>query len=283
MKNIHILPTDKSSRLHNYTNDGLGLSKKVLNWKDARHIYITNSEEIKDRDWFYDLDTKYIKVKKSFENSHLYFNGKKIILTTDQDLIKDGVQAIDDEFLEWFVKNPSCEEVEVEKWFDKNSDEEYFIPIIPKEEPKQEKIDFVYWLMDNCQLITDSETQENVLWRYDSEDYTVEGLFKVFVDFSNPNADKLSSASTTTIKQETIEEAAERILANNIDGLRDDLKDDDLFFFYKGFVQFYGEAMAEWQQEQMYSEEDMKKAFNSSSLTNMLDVYDSFEEFIEQF
>jgi hypothetical protein len=36
----------------------------------------------------------------------------KIILTTDQDLIKDGVQAIDDEFLEWFVKNPSCEEVE---------------------------------------------------------------------------------------------------------------------------------------------------------------------------
>jgi len=40
---------------------------------------------------------------------------KKIILTTDQDLIKDGVQAIDDEFLEWFVKNPSCEWVEVEK------------------------------------------------------------------------------------------------------------------------------------------------------------------------
>jgi hypothetical protein len=34
---------------------------------------------------------------------------KKIILTTDQDLIKDGVQAIDDEFLEWFVSNPSCE------------------------------------------------------------------------------------------------------------------------------------------------------------------------------
>mgnify|MGYP000946943210 CR=1 FL=1 len=37
------------------------------------------------------------------------------------------------------------------------------------------------------------------------------------------------------------------------------------------------------QQERSYSEEDMKKAFNSSSLTNMLDVYDSFEEFIEQF
>ena len=60
-----------------------------------------------------------------------------------------------------------------------------------------------------------------------------------------------------TSKQETLEEVAERILANNIDGLRDALKDDDLFFFYKGVVQCYGEAMAEWQQEQMYSEEDM--------------------------
>jgi hypothetical protein len=39
---------------------------------------------------------------------------RKIILTTDGDLIKDGVQSIDDEFLEWFVKNPSCEEAKVE-------------------------------------------------------------------------------------------------------------------------------------------------------------------------
>jgi len=50
-------------------------------------------------------------------------------------------------------------------------------------------------------------------------------------------------------KQETLQEVAERILANNIDGLRDALKDDDLFFFYKGVVQCYGEAMAEWQKE----------------------------------
>jgi hypothetical protein len=40
---------------------------------------------------------------------------KKIILTTDTGLIKNGIQAIDDEFLEWFVKNPSCEWVEVKE------------------------------------------------------------------------------------------------------------------------------------------------------------------------
>ena len=77
---------------------------------------------------------------------------KKIILTTDQNL--DGVQKIDDEFLQWFVKNPSCEEVAVEREMympqsnGKISDGKitheislnplvYYKIIIPKEEPKQ--------------------------------------------------------------------------------------------------------------------------------------------------
>lgn len=52
-------------------------------------------------------------------------------------------------------------------------------------------------------------------------------------------------------KQETLEQVAERILANNIDGLKDALNDNDLFYFYKGVVQCYGEAMAKWKQEQI--------------------------------
>ena len=72
---------------------------------------------------------------------------KKIILTTDPDLIKDGVQAIDDEFLEWFVKNPSCESVEVGYgWIrlTETGNEGYWVSIPDKqfemqqEEPKQE-------------------------------------------------------------------------------------------------------------------------------------------------
>jgi hypothetical protein len=55
------------------------------------------------------------------------------------------------------------------------------------------------------------------------------------------------------MKQETIEEAADRLLANNIDGLRDALQDDDLFFFYKGVIQCYGEAMAKYQADRMFS------------------------------
>ena len=74
-----------------------------------------------------------------FNKETLYFvNGtkakreecKKIILTTDKELIKDGVQAIDDDFLEWFVKNPSCEEVETVKGLMKLNDDgqEYGFP-----------------------------------------------------------------------------------------------------------------------------------------------------------
>lgn len=177
MKNIHILPTDKPSRLCidnscnelNYSEiEGLN-SKHITN----QHIYITNSEEIKEGSivkipcgvgrvkelhWKYGNDFPSYIVEDIFvyklrygqkegelqTNSFRYEDVKKIILTTDLDLQKDGVQAIPDEFLEWFVKNPSCEKVEVVKTFEDytivggKSDEIYYKIIIPKEEPKQE-------------------------------------------------------------------------------------------------------------------------------------------------
>jgi hypothetical protein len=114
MKNIHILPTDKPSRLSYFQGRLLFDKEEFHKTFISQNIYITSDEEIKEGDWCY------------YENGelkgiHKVVNGqrpktmvlKKIILTTDQDLIKDGVQAIDDEFLEWFVKNPSCESVEV--------------------------------------------------------------------------------------------------------------------------------------------------------------------------
>lgn len=116
-KNIHILPTDKPSRLFkNKSNNNLGIGDFAIHpdWK-TNNIYITNDEEIKEGDWCY------------YENGdlkgiHKVINGqrpktmilKKIILTTDQDLIADGIQSIPDEFLEFIVKNPSCEFVEID-------------------------------------------------------------------------------------------------------------------------------------------------------------------------
>jgi hypothetical protein len=88
-----------------------------------------------------------------------------------------------------------------------------------------------------------------------------------YVDFSNPNADKITSASTTSIKeeakrraknymrlkdgyvepkQETLEESAERTYQK---GLQDDI---DLSF-YDGV-----RLGSKWQSERMYSEEEVK-------------------------
>lgn len=123
MKNLHLLPTDKPSRLHvdlrsTFLTPNYQIGKEINSVVDSINIYITSDEEIKE-----DYVIAYGVVIKvmMFDKETLYFiNGtkakredcKKIILTTDQYLIKDGVQVIDDEFLEWFVKNPTCEEVE---------------------------------------------------------------------------------------------------------------------------------------------------------------------------
>jgi hypothetical protein len=139
MKNIFLIPTDKPSRLR--LDDGelvLGNSKlcqNTLNYQ-YQNIYITSDEEIKEGDYMYDIDGD---VGKAIGSDMKEFEGnKKIILTTDQYLIKDGVQPIDDEFLEWFVKNPSCEEVEIaDLWKDGNpSTHDMYQIIIPQEEPK---------------------------------------------------------------------------------------------------------------------------------------------------
>jgi hypothetical protein len=136
MKNIHVLPTDKPSRLiKSQDNDFVYLNTNAPNWFEnnlktiKQNIYITSDEEIKDGDWFHldmsdcDLSDEIHQMgtNKWSKTGGINFSQpnawtvccKKIILTTDQDLIKDGVQAIDNDFLEWFVKNPSCEEVEV--------------------------------------------------------------------------------------------------------------------------------------------------------------------------
>ena len=116
MKNIHVLPTDKPSRLFEIDGHLIINREQLIQPKYYRNIYITSNEEIKEGDWCIDEDGLKKCTAHAGAMNH-YF--QKIILTTDTDLIKDGVQEIKDEFLEWFVKNPSCESVEIENVYDK--------------------------------------------------------------------------------------------------------------------------------------------------------------------
>ena len=113
MKNVYLIPTDKPSRL--FKDDfgkyfiSINIDQEQNHFK-PQHIYITSDEEIKDC-WTFNIHINRSYFLKGYYGKQP--QAKKIILTTDQDLIKDGVQSLDDEFLEWFVKNPSCECVEV--------------------------------------------------------------------------------------------------------------------------------------------------------------------------
>ena len=84
MKNIHILPTDKSSRLVQGKNLYFykdGIEKSFID-EDEKfiNIYITSDEEIKERDWVYCTERKLFgKVveiqlaKQILDTSMLYF------------------------------------------------------------------------------------------------------------------------------------------------------------------------------------------------------------------
>ncbi len=134
MKNVHILPTDKLIKsagdlvkdkygsIHIFTkNDGKEYGKTTT----KLNIYITDNSEIKEGNYVVvdcsEIEIEEVRLVIGYYNEQFLFDDrgqihmdycKKIILTTNQDLIKDGVQPIDDEFLEWFVKNPICEFVD---------------------------------------------------------------------------------------------------------------------------------------------------------------------------
>lgn len=245
MKNIHILPTDKPSRLLINKENSLVLTSNYYSSSKPQNIYITNDEEIKEGDWITD-GTKII-LNRSWVDDEDY---KKIILTTDIDLTKsisNPVQAIDDEFLEWFVKNPSCEQIMVIKesygiCSSKNAkcycysqiDEhkcpnfirEYKI-IIPKEEPKQ---------CDICRMAprlegtNKCESCYSVVRHFLKQDPKVKG--KLLPDLRK--------------KSETLEEAAEKWYDSTEEN--------------KGFpkIEAFKDG-AKWEQERSYSEEDMKQ------------------------
>jgi hypothetical protein len=119
MKNIHVLPKSIFDQLgvdhYGKTPTQIKIAEFLIN----KNIYITSNEEIKEGDWYL-IEFNGLKITQCTSVEELISiecrdDCNKIILTTDQDLIKDGVQEIDDEFLEWFVNNPSCENVHVYK------------------------------------------------------------------------------------------------------------------------------------------------------------------------
>jgi len=156
MKNIFLIPTENPSRLYKGDNGLLafGLMKtstqSINDYFTNQNIYITSDEKF-IRDEYITDGIEVIKASPKLVNAQGLVdrrNWKKIIITNDLELIKDGIQEIDDEFLRWFVLNPYCKEVEVEESTLLNTSRTYldinkYKIIIPKEEQKQHLIDMM--------------------------------------------------------------------------------------------------------------------------------------------
>ena len=243
MKNIHLIPTDKPSRLYLGKNGNFvfGIIKNSIQSKNNdftnQNIYITSDEEIKEGDYVTcngvsNTIQRVIEVNKDDElelsKGHCLprMLCKKIILTTDQDLIKDGVQAIDDEFLEWFVKNPNREEVEVQKWSSLTECGYSYHIIIPKEESKKKHI---------VMLVGDKVNEEP--------------------------------------KQETLEEAS--LLSRPIHLIWDE---DERYDCNEEFREEFKKGV-KWQLERSYSQLDVVKILSKYETLSNKD----FNEFFEQF
>ena len=131
MKNVHLLQTEvypaKLQLDRDYGTLTIFDEPCVSNGQDfvGANLYITSNEEIQIDEWcfeIYNRESTAVAPRFIDENNNTWWlrqinmsvsaddaNCKKIILTTDVRLIKDGVQAIDDEFLDWFIKNQKRE------------------------------------------------------------------------------------------------------------------------------------------------------------------------------
>ena len=225
MKNIFVLPTDKPSRLYEFGGEYHLQIKSQENFR-SQHIYITNDEEIKEGD--YGLDTFHKEIRKFRNKNFVSKYDKKIILTTDPKLIADGVQSIDDEFLQWFIKNSSCEKVEVELIDTFKKTNEVYVDEITGGN--------YYEIIKKYKIIIPKEETKPV-WKQIIEDCGGEEAFM--------------EAAGLKPKQETLEELAKNTTKKYIN-------EREKQTAYLEFINGY--QLAKEQDKNKYSEEDMMEA-----------------------
>jgi hypothetical protein len=214
MKNLHLILVNKAvASLYHCSNTRDLFTTRQTSDDLLYEVYITSDEEVKEGDWCLEFNVlgyagTVCKAPRIIPSECF---DKKIILTTDQSLIKDGVQAIDDEFLEWFLNNPSCEKVEVNDLYGyPNVIHTSYKMVIPKEEPKDVVLGYKTSL--DAQMLDKNGLEEP--------------------------------------KQETLEEAAEKIYPNA--GYDDEMWCDSGELFREKFIEG-----AKWQGQNSYSREDM--------------------------
>ena len=131
--------------------------KNVHVLKNRPYTYITSDEPFENHSFVLSslsIAPYYIDGVVMSASGLLQDRWRKIILTDDPELIANGVQAIDDAFLEWFAKNNHCQHVKISHQLHK--DEPLYKIIIPEEVSKQQTA--VDWLIQEIEALITIET-----------------------------------------------------------------------------------------------------------------------------
>jgi hypothetical protein len=325
MKNIFLVQTDKPSRLVKIKDTFFLTSTDDIPGGTFYNIYITSDEKIKERD--YVTNGKYVSqainewwTKFYIGNPELKADYWKIILTDNEDLIKDGVQEISEDFLQWFVQNSDCEEVEVKKVehltnkpyrvtipkeelkFEDSIENSLSIMSIAndifgkKEEPKQEPNFY-----EKLKEYFENTPREKVLedWNKSAEFDKVGPTVDEFIENSNKEIFKnLKTISSKDIDPEfvdivndnfwglidsnekTIEEVANKLYPENWESIMEG-KHDSNSYERNAFIAGYNKAKE--QSKNKYSEEDMREAIVKASLSNIDDLIERCDDILRQF
>ena len=236
-------------------------------YKIEDELYIVSlSEKIKENtqsfkeglngDWFY--NTIYNFIARTGDITPYDF---KIILTTNNLLIADGIQAINDEFLEWFVKNPSCEKVEFNAYpIGSNGN------IIGTNRPYPFDGLICNFRIEYKIIIPQEEHKTNL------ERLPFFELVKEFAEYYK------KVPLVVEPKQETLEEAAERYLQEW--RLLNNIHLSNVIHAERCKNNFI--AGAKWQADRMYSESDLREAYIAGKHGGKTQTYYEFQEWFEQ-
>lgn len=120
MKNVFLLPTEnKSNIVLLKENNRLYYHPMILSINPniiPQYVYITTEEKFNENEYLTDGVEVIQATPKLVEAQGLVDRRewKKIIITNDPELIENGVQKINQSFLNWLSENQSCEFVEIE-------------------------------------------------------------------------------------------------------------------------------------------------------------------------
>jgi hypothetical protein len=114
MQEIHLIQTDKQTGLF-YTNAGLQFSiidkVRYKAGEEGFHIYITSNKKPKKGDWIVDTGRRKVSKVSSYDSKLEWFvvedgsyaSGKKIIKTTDKDLISNEIAPIKEDWIKNYL------------------------------------------------------------------------------------------------------------------------------------------------------------------------------------